>query len=531
MRPIQIFSTLVALLSVVSAQQPSVIPRKSPVYTEEFQHTLPIPPVKRPLTTYHNKKTGKVVDFYEIRIKSFKKNIFKGLGDANFVGYDGMVPGPTFRVPRGRETLCYLKNFTVFDGWAEDMIPKDHYKDYYYPNAQNARTLWYHDHSNGKTAVNVNSGQAGFYIIEDAEVEQRLCLPQGKYDIPLMISARFWAANGDLPDISAPGPQYGDTYSVNGQISPYLDVESRKYRFRILNASVGRTSNFTIEDGKGRLLPFHVVGSDAGFMSKRVETKSLVVAPAERWEIIVDFGATDEKTLMLRTAQVFSDQRYEISGNIMQFRIAKSEAPSLAVIPLPNKLVDLDLPKVTNALVTKTFVFGRTGTLWTINGKTFHDPKNRLVENVPFGTTEKWILRGGAGWSHPVHIHLVDFQIIKRVALGPTGRDYLTEYERFAMKDIAAVGSEEEVHILAKYAPWDGLYMFHCHNLAHEDDNMMAAFNVTNIKTMGYKDSKFSDPMTAEFRAKPYKGTTDLVEVKSAVLERYSNMGAYEKNN
>lgn len=72
-----------------------------------------------------------------------------------------------------------------------------------------------------------------------------------------------------------------------------------------------------------------------------------------------------------------------------------------------------------------------------------------------------------------VHIHLVDFQIIKRVALGPTGRDYLTEYERFAMKDIAAVGSEEEVHILAKYAPWDGLYMFHCHNLAHEDDNMV----------------------------------------------------------
>jgi bilirubin oxidase len=280
------------------------------------------------------------------------------------------------------------------------MIPKDYYKDYYYLNAQNARTLWYHDHSNGKTAVNVNSGQAGFYIIEDAEVEQHLSLPQGKYDIPLMISTRFWAANGDLPDISAPAPQYGDTYSVNGQISPYLDVESRRYRFRILNASVGRTSNFTIEDGEGRLLPFHVVGSDAGFMSKRVERMSLVVASAERWEIIVDFGATEEKTLMLRTTQVFSDERYEMSGNIMQFRIAKSEASSLAVIPLPDKLVALDLPVVTDSLVTKTFVFARTGEFWTINGKTFHDPKNRLVENVPLGTTEKWILREGARRTH-----------------------------------------------------------------------------------------------------------------------------------
>jgi hypothetical protein len=132
MRPIQIFSTLVALLSVVSAQLPSVIPRsffaglhrRVSAYTSHpaSETTINVGATFLRINalliyisyvfcrTYRNKRTGKVVDFYEIRIKSFKKNIFKGLGDANFVRYDGMVPGPTFRVPKGRETVIRFIN-------------------------------------------------------------------------------------------------------------------------------------------------------------------------------------------------------------------------------------------------------------------------------------------------------------------------------------------------------------------------------------------------------------------------------------
>jgi bilirubin oxidase len=131
----------------------------------------------------------------------------------------------------------------------------------------------------GITALNAYAGQAGFYIIDDEQMEKKLGLPQGKYDIPLMIQSRFYDASGNITDVSAErNSTFGDTYSVNGQILPYLDVEPRKYRFRVLNAAASRTFNFTLveEEWEGPI-PFHVVASDSGFMSHPVET--LVIAP------------------------------------------------------------------------------------------------------------------------------------------------------------------------------------------------------------------------------------------------------------
>ncbi|KAH0602238.1 uncharacterized protein H6S33_009879 [Morchella sextelata] len=528
--PRKIAASLAALLPLLAnAQVPRIIPRESPSYNHDFEFPLPIMPVKQPLTSYTNPQTGVQVDFYEIKIKEFTKNLFPDLGDATLIGYDGQIPGPTFRVPKGRETVVrfvneYYRDSSIhlhgsysrapFDGWAEDTIKPGQYKDYYYPNTQSARTLWYHDHAMGITALNAYSGQAGFYILENAALEASLDLPRGAYDIPLMLNSK--------PPMATPP-------SVNGQILPHFVVEPRKYRLRVLNAAASRTFNLTLNvDSTRANKKFHVVGSDSGFMSKPVETESLVVAMAERWEIVIDFANLAGQNLTLKQSNCFVDTNYAGYDKVMQFRVGNAVTSEVGNGPLPGKLVDLDLPAPKTQL-DQNFVFGRNRGEWTINSVTFSDVNNRILRNVPRGTTEMWRLQGGGGWSHPVHIHLVDFQILfrrKSTQNSAFGRTEVTPYEAAALKDVIVLGNNEAVTVLAKYAPWDGVYMFHCHNLVHEDHDMMGAFNVTALSDFNYPETtRFIDPMEPRFRAKPYKGFT-VAEANSA-LKFFSSLNAY----
>ncbi|KAF8539880.1 Cupredoxin [Trichophaea hybrida] len=555
--------TAIFLWKQITAQ--SQLPRRSPSYNHPFRYPLPILPTKTPLTTYTNPKTGIPIDFYEIKITPFKKNFFPELKDANLVGYDGLFPGPVFEIERGRETVVRFVNngfrptavhlhgsYTraTWDGWPEDLIKPGEYKDFYYPNKATARTLWYHDHADTLTTLNTYAGQVGFYIIKDFGVEKTLGLPQGKYDIPLLLDAHFFTAAGNISDESKERTStYGDTFSVNGQILPYLVVEPRKYRFRLLDASASRTFNLTILDGK-RVLPFWVVGSDGGFRETPAETRSLVLSMAERWEIIVDFAGFARKNLTLAHQTVFADTNYIESDKVMQFRVGKTVTDRRNNSPLPRKLVDIrflsNTPKV-----ERTFNFVRNiGQPWTINGKPFSDPMNRVLANPPLGTIEKYLLRGTGGWSHPVHLHMVDLQLLSREVGNPNqklGRKHLENYEQGAIKDIAVLGDNEAVQVLAKFVPYEGVYAFHCHNTIHEDFSMvesprnpfhsktnwgvsqkMAAFNITELKNFGYGNltDGLEDPMDERFRAKKYS-STDIRQIRTEVLPYFASLNAY----
>lgn len=123
------------------------------------------------------------------------------------------------------------------------------------------------------------------YIITDAALEASLGLPQGKYDIPLLLDAHYFTPQGDISDVSSERTSvYGDTFTVNGVILPFLNVEPRKYRLRLLDASASRNFNLTLLDEQTPI-PFTVVASDGGFRETPVQTKSLVLAMAERWEV------------------------------------------------------------------------------------------------------------------------------------------------------------------------------------------------------------------------------------------------------
>ncbi|KAK0119247.1 hypothetical protein ONS95_008098 [Cadophora gregata] len=453
-----------------------------------------------------------------------------------------MAPGPTIHVTRGEEAVVRFINKskrdssihlhgsysrTPFDGWAEDVISNGQYKDYYYPNAQPERTLWYHDHAIGETAVNAYFGQAGFYILKDPNSDLRL--PSGEYDVPLMLATKQFLSTGKLlsPE-NERDSLFGDVNTVNGQPWPFMNVENRKYKFRLLDASISRSYNLYLvadADPKTRI-PFTVVGADAGYLDHPVQTTSLVISMAERWEIIIDFDKYKGQNMTLMNERDFqTNPDYPATDRVLRFVVGNDTSSSDGNGNIPEHLADLAIP-ASRTTIDQTFEFGRTNGQWLINGVGFEDAKNRIVAYPSQGKTQRWrLINKSGGWSHPIHIHLIDMQVVARSG----GRGAVTPYEAAALKDVVYLGTNEQVDVIANFAPWSGLYMFHCHNLVHEDHDMMAAFNVSQVdlSTYGYPEKvSFNDPMAPLFRAKAYSGT-DMAAVQDVMLPGMQNMDAY----
>jgi bilirubin oxidase len=131
---------------------------------------------------------------------------------------------------------------------------------------------------------------------------------------------------------------------------------------------------------------------------------------------------------------------------------------------LPSPLRTVPYPPKKDG-VDRSFTFERSGGKWAINGITWKDVDKRVLAKPQRGAIEVWQLENkSGGWSHPIHIHLIDFQVTSRIG----GRNKVMPYEAVALKDVVWLGPNEKVTVLARYAPWDGVYMFHCHNLIHE---------------------------------------------------------------
>lgn len=360
--------------------------------------------------------------------------------------------------------------------------------------------------------------------------EDSLGLPTGPYDVPLGLSAKQYKKDGDL---FSPKDErvslYGDVIHVNGQPWPYLEVEPRKYRFRLLDSSISRAFQLYLEDSKkiGTKIPFKVIGSDAGLLAKTVTTSTLDIAMAERWDIVVDFAPFANKNVTMRNNRdVQADEDYNSTDKIMQFVVGGIVKDTSNNGEPPSSLSTLKLPTPKTG-VDRTFRFERNNGEWQVNGVPFSDVKNRILAKPPRGATEIWQLENNSGgWSHPVHIHLVDFQIISRTG----GKRPVLPYEAQALKDVVLLGTNEKVQVLARYSPWDGVYMFHCHNLIHEDHDMMSAFNVSSLPDWGYSETtKFIDPMEQRWRSKKIEDRVFEEEhIMKELLPGFSGLDAYD---
>jgi len=507
------------------------------------------------------------VPFYDVTMRPSTAKLHRDLPPTSVWGYNGMVPPPTFEVRRGHpinvkwennlpgahflpvdktihgaekptpevRTVVHLhgsKTMPDSDGYPEAWFthnfaqtgPFFETKVYHYPNEQQATQLWYHDHALGITRLNNYAGLGGGqYIIRDSH-EDSLGLPSGDFEIPLAIQDRFLNPDGSLlypvednggdPDTRVPPiwiPEFfGDTVLVNGKVWPFLEVEPRRYRFRILNASNSRFYHMTLQDAFPSGAPtgspglnFIQIGTDGGLLPAPVTLTDILMAPAERRDIILDFTGQQGRNFLLANdaPAPFPDGDDIVPAEIMLIKVNQrlssrdtSRVPAvLNSVPLINpasavKVRDLVLSELDSADPFENPIIAM------INDAHWDDP---VTETPKSGTTEVWRIINTTGDGHPIHVHLVQFQIIDRRPFNtdtfPGSLDYTGpavtpgREERPAWKDTVVSYPGTVTRIIAKFdlpsaanpKPGDKfLYVYHCHILEHEENEMMRPYTV-----------------------------------------------------
>ncbi len=524
--------------------------------------------------------------------------------------YEGLLPGPTIEVSRGQhvqiewvnalpedqpypitavtapdgtqnapgrsgrpanQTVATLPPWTVVhlhggrtaavsDGWTENACLSGQFTTSDYANDQQATLLWYHDHAMGITRFNVYAGLAGLYIIRDAE-EAALHLPAGPYEIPLLLQDR----NLDTaPDGSLTGRLlhkiedgtmefFGPFTLVNGTIWPHLPVEARQYRLRLLNGSNARIYRLVLLDESGS--PVHEkikqIGTDGGLLGQPVDIPrdGLLLAPAERADLIVDFRALrGQRLTLVNTAGAPFDNSPATQPprtpdpenrlphpEVMEFRVSSQPVDDPFVLPtalsssyrrlehdrLPpahqhrvvamaeypdGMLTFRELAEVSDgdagaeeALLAIADEQGKTVRYRTI-AQQFEDTVNWFVA---YGATEVWSILNLTEDTHPFHVHLVQFQALSRDLYNKDGFHPATggttapisfqghgtlDANELGWKDTVRVNPGEMVSIAATFDGFTGRYMYHCHILEHEDHDMMRPFIVMPAAALAAMD-------------------------------------------
>jgi len=366
-----------------------------------------------------------------------------------------------------------------------------------YPNNQRSTALWYHDHAIGVTRLNVYSGMAGFYFIRDAD-EQALNLPSGAYEVPMVIQDRSFYEDGSLyyPVGTLPNdfqgdasvvPQFlGDTNLVNGVIWPFMEVEPRKYRLRLLNGANARFYNLVLEDPAQNAVTLRQIGTDEGLLASPVGRNQLLMAPADRADVIVDFSQYNlGDELLLKN--LGPDGPFGLlsgppadpntTGQVMKFKIVPPTGPDTS--SLPDALTTIERLDPSASVLTRqlrlvrsTDEFGRLQML--LDNKVWSDPVSEVVR---LGDVEIWEFQNFTPDAHPMHLHLAQFQILER-RNRQTGAIIPLEGHELGWEDTVIVNPRENLKIIVRFDQFAGDVVWHCHMLEHEDHEMMRPLKV-----------------------------------------------------
>ena len=405
------------------------------------------------------------------------------LPSAHFLPIDRTIHGAHEGAPEVR-AVAHVHGAKVppeSDGYPEDWLRPGQSRVAHYPNRQDAATLWYHDHAMGLERLNQYAGLFGAFFVRD-EVERALGLPDGKDEIPLVLCDRLFSEDGQLvyPTSGDPLAPWvsevnGDAHLVNGKLFPYLEVEPRLYRFRVVNAANSRTYDLAF-DG----LPFRLIGTEQGLLPLPVERARLTLAPGERADLVVDFTAHARTPLTLKSG----------ATELMQLRVASST--TVAARPLPNKLRAVEPIAESRARTTRTLTLGEykepgTGRmLMLLDGKRWQEP---VTEKPRLGSVEIWNLVNLTEDTHPIHLHLVRFQVLDRQLFDADeyqtsgtmrllGKRLPPDADEAGWKDTVRVHPGQVTRIIARFDGFPGRYVWHCHVLEHAANEMMRPFEV-----------------------------------------------------
>ena len=380
-------------------------------------------------------------------------------------------------------------------------------------------TLWYHDHIIDFTSQNVYRGLAGFFLVHDDPKEtdpgllehirdtgdeknrygvpNALRLPSGDFDVPMVLHEKTFGRNGELIyDVFNTDGFLGEKFLVNGKVQPYLAVKRRKYRFRFLNGSNARIYQLFLADKNGKTYPMTQIATEGGLLAHTVSRPSFHLAMAERVEVVIDFSKFKypQFSELYIENRLLQDggrgpkgtfERPELAARGTQLLKFKLEEEVADPSRLPYVLRPFDpVPAEELAGATiRNFVFERGNGQWQINGKLAGD-LSRVVAQPVRGRGEIWRLTNkSGGWWHPIHVHHEFLRVQKRNGKLPfdgAGRDFGQSVERdgLARKDTISLGPNSVVEVFVKYRDHTGPFVFHCHNMEHEDHAMMARFDV-----------------------------------------------------
>ncbi len=418
------------------------------------------------------------VKHFNLSIQPGSKEFLPGMKTGTY-GISSDYLGPTLLMRNGEQvSINYTNNLSeattmhghgmhlpaAMDGGPHQVIfPGSSWSAQYTVN-QKACTNWYHPHMMGTTARQVYMGLAGMIYIEDSE-SRSLGLPNryGIDDVPLVVQDRNFDGAGQFvynPSRMQIMQGYtGDTYLVNGVISPYFNAEAKSLRLRLLNGSNARVYNFGFSDGRS----FYQIATDNSLLPAPIAVNTVTLSPGERAEIVVDLSANMGSTVTL--------QDLATGKKILDIVVNKEAGNSSAV---PATLArSLQFPGAESAVRTRRFVLGMSRMRMTINGKSMD--LNRIDETVSLNEQEIWEVSNTMGVNHNFHVHGTHFTVIER-----NGSSNIPVNDS-GYKDVVFLPPSSSVKLMVKmtdytdaYAP----YMYHCHVLEHEDDGMMGQFTV-----------------------------------------------------
>jgi FtsP/CotA-like multicopper oxidase with cupredoxin domain len=456
-----------------------------------FQVPMPLPPDLQPVEPGGS--------FYAVHMRRAWTEIIPGL-PTEIWGYDGLFPGPTIRAVANEPIVVRFHNdlgdveasvhyhsghtFAESDGHPDILVEPGHSKDYRYPNADpggdpNDRTTtgWYHDHALDITGPNVVQGLAGFFLTTD-EVEQDHVayrrIPGPGCDIPICIQDRRFLDTGQL--FYSPFHHdgfLGDVYVVNGKAQPWFKVQRRKYRLRLLNGCNARFLELRLSWGS-----FLRIGCDGFLLPRAVKQDTIFASSATRADVIVDFRNAPDVVYLENLCRQDDGRgpggdssrpaRLDRPVPLLKFVVEGPTQPDDARLA-PGDEVRKNTPIDASEIeVTRRFEFQRSQGAWQINGRFFDPERDDAAPRL--GGAERWILKnGGGGWWHPVHLHLEAHQVQSF-----NGRRVAVPFKQ----DTTILGPGDEAEVFMRFRDYPGRFVFHCHNIEHEDVRMMGQMNV-----------------------------------------------------
>jgi spore coat protein A len=476
-----------------------------------FRARLPIPPVLRD-------------DHIRIPIEEAEQQILPG-AKTRLWTYGGTFPGPTIRRRAGRRTRVTFHhqlpekvgelsvhlhgghNRTQFDGQPGGLTkaqPSSLYcsiprglsaresgndtllepgarKTYVYDLIEDGRPerasfQWYHDHRLDRTALHVWKGLAGMWIVDDA-FEDSLSLPEDDRDVPLMICDRTFDGRNQLTDPFSDDrrpPADGilaETILVNGAYMPHHRVEACRYRLRLLNVSSFRSYNLQLSNGA----PMLQIATESGLMPKPIRRREIMLGPAERVEVIVDFAGARGESVELRSGKRHPGRNptgaHTYGGALMQFQVGGERVADRTHVPRHLR----PLPAWTRKAERRPdkqweiTIGGFFKTTWRINGRTFNPAHSEAFPKL--NTTETWEIHNKTNVAHVMHLHHTDWYLLERNGKPPPASED-------CLKETFFLYPNEKILLAGHFSDYTGKFVIHCHMLDHEDHGLMSQFQV-----------------------------------------------------